>query len=276
MGELSRSVEFATNLPWFTPLFTDDELNEARSRLILHDFPEAAKHLAVQTDSAEQACAIAIKETLQAGARIVDPSTGRPVFAFRLHQFLSKGDNVYVTLEPPAKRHVTSTYQVAAPAAETDAPDRILVPTAFCRECGQEYLAVTRIDNDGTTRYAPRRDNDASGGNDKSGYLFISDDQPWPLTQQEALTDGRLPYSWVIYDPATGGPVIDPAKASHLPEPVFVDVTGRESDAEHGTYAAHLLILQVYDAMAEATRTGKPYQTILVPPPGHGARHPAR
>ena len=202
--------------------------------------PEAAKQLAAQTGTDERPCAFAIKETLQAGARIVDPSTGRPVFAFRLHQFLSKGDNVYVTLEPPARRHVTSTYQVAAPGNSPDAPDRILVPTAFCRECGQEYLAVTKADQDGATRYAPRRDNDASGGNDKSGYLFISDDQPWPETQEQALTDGRLPYSWVSYDPATGGPVIDPAKASHLPEPVYVDVTGRESDAEHGTYAAYL------------------------------------
>ena len=36
------------------------------------------------------------------------------------------------------------------------------------------------------------------------------------------------------------------------------------------------LILERYDAMAEATRTGEPYQTILDPPPGHGPRHPAR
>jgi hypothetical protein len=33
------------------------------------------------------------------------------------------------------------------------------------------------------------------------------------------------------------------------------------------------LILQVYDAMAEAIRTGEPYQTILDPPPGRGPRH---
>jgi hypothetical protein len=36
------------------------------------------------------------------------------------------------------------------------------------------------------------------------------------------------------------------------------------------------LILERYDAMAEATRTGVPYQTILDPPPGEGPRHPAR
>jgi hypothetical protein len=39
MGELGRSIEFAALLPWFAPLFTDDELDEAKSRLILHDFP---------------------------------------------------------------------------------------------------------------------------------------------------------------------------------------------------------------------------------------------
>jgi len=33
------------------------------------------------------------------------------------------------------------------------------------------------------------------------------------------------------------------------------------------------LILNVYDAMAEAIRTGVPYQTILDPPPGQGPRH---
>ena len=64
--------------------------------------PEAARQLAEQTGVERRACAPAIKETLQAGSRIINPATGRPVFAFRLHQFLSKGDNVYVTLEPPS------------------------------------------------------------------------------------------------------------------------------------------------------------------------------
>ena len=38
MGELNRSVEFVANLPWFRELFTEDELDEARTRLALHDF----------------------------------------------------------------------------------------------------------------------------------------------------------------------------------------------------------------------------------------------
>jgi superfamily II DNA/RNA helicase len=208
--------------------------------------PEAATELAKQTGADRAACGFAIKETLQAGARIDNPATGRPTFAFRLHQFLSKGDNVYVTLESPARRHITSTYQVAAPsespAGAADTPDRILVPTSFCRECGQEYLSVTKIDMDGTTAYRARTDNDATGGNDNSGYLFISDDQPWPQSPEQALTDGRLPYSWVTFDPVTGNQVIDPAKAPHLPEPVYVEVTGRETGKgdKAATYAAYL------------------------------------
>jgi hypothetical protein len=39
MGELGRTVEFAANLPWFRDLFTLDGLDEARARLIAHDFP---------------------------------------------------------------------------------------------------------------------------------------------------------------------------------------------------------------------------------------------
>ena len=39
MGELGRTVEFVANLPWFRDLFTEDELDEARSRLIALEFP---------------------------------------------------------------------------------------------------------------------------------------------------------------------------------------------------------------------------------------------
>lgn len=39
MGELGRSIEFAMNLPWFAPLFTAAEIDEAKTRLIMHDFP---------------------------------------------------------------------------------------------------------------------------------------------------------------------------------------------------------------------------------------------
>ena len=212
--------------------------------------PEAARQLAEQTGAEQAACAKAIKDALQAGSRIVNPATGRPVFAFRLHQFLSKGDNVYVTLEPPSTRHVTSTYQVTAPvadqpdgepgaASDSGAQQRLLVPTAFCRECGQDYLAVTRSDTETRRRYAARRDSDASGGDEASGYLFISDDQPWPTSLEQVLIEGRLPYSWLTIDPVAGL-TVDPARVKLLPEPVRVDVTGREVGPGEGTCAAYV------------------------------------
>ena len=53
-------------------------------------------------------------------------------------------------------------------------------------------------------------------------------------------------------------------------------IVKRKDEQRYGSFRTKELILDVYDAMAEAIRTGKPYQTILDPPPGRGPRHPAR
>ena len=57
----------------------------------------------------------AIQTILQHGSRALDPETSRPLFAFRLHQFLSKGDTVYVLsslLDPLASAFV-ETFRIA-------------------------------------------------------------------------------------------------------------------------------------------------------------------
>ena len=43
-----------------------------------------------------------------------------------------------------------------------------------------------------------------------------------------------------------------------------------EKPQTFGEFRTKEMILKVYDAMAEATRTGGSYQTILDPPPGQG------
>jgi hypothetical protein len=53
-------------------------------------------------------------------------------------------------------------------------------------------------------------------------------------------------------------------------------VVKRRDIERYGSFRTKELILQVYDAMAEAERGSRPYETILDPPPGHGPRHPAR
>ena len=107
-------------------------------------------------------------------------SSGRPLFAFRLHQFLSKGDTVYVTLEDENTRHITRDYQVEQPGSG----GKVLLPLAFCRECGQEYLVAWRRDRSGTVTYLARRDAtvaDEDGGGRAAysdGYLYVSSRPP--------------------------------------------------------------------------------------------------
>jgi hypothetical protein len=50
-------------------------------------------------------------------------------------------------------------------------------------------------------------------------------------------------------------------------------IVKRKDEQRCGTFRTKDLILEIYDAMAEALQTGEPYQTILDPPPGQGPRH---
>ncbi|MGC5015117.1 DEAD/DEAH box helicase [Streptosporangium sp. DT93] len=195
---------------------------------------EAARDLATLSGHTPDECAVAIQETLKRGAAIDHPRTQRPVFAFRLHQFLSKGDDVYLSIEPEDVRYITSRYQTVVPEAGKE--NHILVPASFCRECGQEYLTVRRIANKGTTRFTSRRDIDASG-EELNGYLYISSDFPWPDTPKIAIDDQRVPESW-LETSTDGSPSVIAAKRKHLPEIVHVTPDGHLN--EDGTRAAYI------------------------------------
>ena len=57
----------------------------------------------------------------------------------------------------------------------------------------------------------------------------------------------------------------------------FDGLRRREEKAQNfGEFRTKRLILERYDAMADAARTGVAYQTVLDPPPGQGPRHPER
>jgi hypothetical protein len=71
--------------------------------------PDGAADLAAYTGERVEDCTIAVRDVLLAGSRVRHPSHGRPLFAFRLHQFVSKGSNVYASLEPPSTRHLSTT-----------------------------------------------------------------------------------------------------------------------------------------------------------------------
>ncbi|MGW3362254.1 DEAD/DEAH box helicase [Streptosporangium canum] len=187
---------------------------------------ETAKALTDVTGRPEAECAGAIERLLQEGARAPHPETGRPLFAFRLHQFLSKGDTTYVSLEPEAERHITSQYQVSVPGQR----EKILLPLAFCRECGQDYLVVAREKGE---RYSARQEANVPGGDTVNGYLYISTEHPWPV---DPVGEGRLPDSWL--EPAADGRTqVRPSLSDRLPREVWLGPGGSEVPAGEGIHA---------------------------------------
>ena len=189
----------------------------------------ASEALAELTGESVEQCDAAIRHVLHEGAQTRNPETGRPLFAFRLHQFLSKGDTVYVSLESEDSRHVTGTYQLRVPGE----PDKALLPLGFCRECGQEYLVVARTTRSGATVFVPRRDADASGGDAVTGYLYVSSDLPWPV---DPVSEGRLPDHWLTADDS-GENVVIKSKEKYLPETVWLAPDGTQVGPGEGLQA---------------------------------------
>lgn len=170
----------------------------------------ASTALAKQTGLDAETCGIAIRATLLAGSR-TKTAAGRSFFAFRLHQFLSKGGTVYSTAESSSTRAIETLFQVVLPG-ETE---RRLYPLAFCRECGQDYLMVHRQDGIALARHQLRVTEQGDG------YLFISEELPWPANP---IADGRLPQSWLSQGAA--GVTVTKTRAKDVPERVSVHPNG--------------------------------------------------
>jgi ATP-dependent helicase YprA (DUF1998 family) len=150
----------------------------------------AAAKLAELTGISSDACRDAIQAYLLAGSRLRNPVTGFPVFAFRLHQFISRGDTIWATLEPPEARNFLFRKQVAMPGDES----RRLFPLVFCRECGCAYYRVDRIrDAHGQEQLVPRELFEPSDKGE-SGYIYQSSECPWPENPDEIID--RVPDDW--------------------------------------------------------------------------------
>ncbi|GHO88174.1 DEAD/DEAH box helicase [Dictyobacter formicarum] len=145
----------------------------------------AALELSHLTGASLQRCIEAIQQGLLAGyACEPDPETGRPPFAFRLHQFISKGDTLYASLDQD--RYLTLQRQQYVPGDR----ERVLLPLVFCRECGQEYYCVRLMDG----KFIPRILNDQVDDEGTAGFVYYSQDTPWP-DDEEALIE-RIPDDW--------------------------------------------------------------------------------
>jgi len=153
------------------------------------------------------------------------PGTDRPVFAFRLHQFLSRGDRAYATLEAEGVRIVTVHGQLFAPGSERK---KRLYPLVFCRSCGQEYYCVERSASPRQEPYAQRdlSDRREDDENTAGGFLYVSTTKPWPSDSQQVID--LIPDEWL--EDHTGARRVRSNRKGELPRIVRVLPDGREAD----------------------------------------------
>lgn len=157
----------------------------------------AAEKLATLTGLPLGKCKTVVAETLLAGAtRLKHPRTGFPVFAFRLHQFISRGDTLYATLEDPDDRYLTIHGQVYSPTDK----NKVLLPLCFCRECGQEYYSVSlsKDPQTGVQKFGAREAHErATSPGQQMGLLYVNPRKPWPLDGDLEAQLDWLPADWI-------------------------------------------------------------------------------
>jgi len=188
----------------------------------------AAHRLQMLTGVPLDRCIRVIQEGLLAGYTCSpDPTTGRPPFAFRLHQFISKGDTLYASLE--THPYMTFQGQQFVPGDRS----RVLLPFVFCRECGQEYYSVHRIERTDNVRslsnvYINRLPGALEDEEGQEGFLYYSQDHPWP-TDEDALIE-RLPEEWL--EEFHGMLRVRRHRQKDMPQAVRVQPDGTEIDSE--------------------------------------------
>lgn len=122
---------------------------------------EASHRLAEEAGRDEEKCATALKAALLAFSlseknRSVPGGSDEPLFAFKLHQFISGAGRLYTTLDPAGERTVTFDGQIYDP----EHPEKRLYAAHFCRKCGQEHHPVTMREADGQQYFEKREIDD--------------------------------------------------------------------------------------------------------------------
>lgn len=190
-----------------------------RAEPLAIDGPDGgAKELVDLTGLNPKTCARAIRSQLMAGQKTKDPATQMPVFAFRLHQFLSRGDTAYATPELPGRRATT----LQPERFVADDRNRVYLPLAFCRECGQDYYVVERVPSETGPRLIARDLRDRYSDDEPGhypGFLHLSADRPWPRDPDEARE--RLPQDWLDHNGT-----LRPTRRDQAPAPWTVQPDG--------------------------------------------------
>jgi ATP-dependent helicase YprA (DUF1998 family)/very-short-patch-repair endonuclease len=199
----------------------------------LRGLDSAATELAKLASSDAERCYEVLKQFLLRGAELrPSPSSRFPIFAFRLHQFFTRGDTVWATMELDTARHL----EMAKMGSKPGDPTKPLFPLVFCRQCGAAYYRVFIENDEHGQRLSPRdarREENDDGHSD--AYLYLSESAPWPRVEGAELLQ-RLPAFMKETSPE-GVERIRTESHGDLPDPVFVDSTGRIVSEDKGIAA---------------------------------------
>lgn len=168
-------------------------------------------------------CKTAIEHALMLGFNTINPANDFPVFAFKLHQFISRGDTIYASLDEKEIMHLTLQKQIYVPNGQKN---KVLLPLAFCRHCGQEYYTVTKIfeEEKQLWRFIPRQMTERVFDEDQqAGFLMACDTDPWAANAAE--NSERIPDEWKDQD----GKILYKRRA-YLPKPLMVTADGQISN----------------------------------------------
>jgi ATP-dependent helicase YprA (DUF1998 family)/very-short-patch-repair endonuclease len=183
----------------------------------------AAEALATLTGASPEACEALLRQFLMKGSGLYPPTSSRfPVFAFRLHQFFTRADTVWATIEPEAERHLAMSKLGSKPGE----PDMPLFPLVFCRNCGTPYYRVNVTSDEHGKRVTPREDRRAEGEEEQEdAYLYVSETAPWPRGAGADVL-ARLPDFMKVQSP-DGTERLQPESRGDVPETVFIASSGR-------------------------------------------------
>lgn len=179
---------------------------------------EHAAQLLAEASGLEPAqCSDYLQRFLLRAYNVADAS-GKSLFAFKLHQFISGGGKVFTSLESPGQRTVTLDGQQFVSGDRS----RHLYNVHFCRDCGQEYIPVW--DQDGaqgrtfTVRNLEEREHEDDAV--KAGFLMPDVSSIWDEGNLESY-----PENW-IEERADGEWRVKPAQKKYLPQAVKVRSDG--------------------------------------------------
>jgi len=150
---------------------------------------EAAKRLALDSGVDKDQALRYLQEFLLTAYRTTD-ETGRSLFAFKLHQFISGGGKVFSSLEAPGERLLTLEGQQFVSGDRS----RKLYSVHFCRDCGQEYYPVWDEPHPSGRALSPREIDERQHEDEEVGsgfFMLDAKSEVW-----DDLID-RYPENWL-------------------------------------------------------------------------------